>query len=185
MKPPVWVRLLAALGVVLVGFPSALLVSLTLAAVVDGFELAAAALLVCGVIGLVTVGFLYRLARGDMLGRNGMTAMAAGLVVSVGGIAIGYTLLNRGFEKRHVTHMKSDLRTLAADQERYFKQHGRFASDTSMLYRGRRYPSPVRITLEHGDDLSWRASATIAAAPKRSCRITGTHTTPVTDPLCD
>lgn len=184
-RQPVWARLLGALGVIVVGVPSAMLVSLTIPLVVDGFEPVGLAFLGCGIIGLATVVLLYRVARGNVPGRGAAIAMAAGVVIALGGVGTAYVALLRSFEKQHLSHMKSELRIFAAEQEEYFKQHGRFAGDTALLYKGQRYTSSVRIMVEHADDVSWRARATNPAATKRVCRATGSRSTPISDPVCD
>lgn len=184
-RQPLPARLLGALGVIGVGVPSAVLVSLTIPLVADGFEPVGLAFLACGVMGMATVVLLYRVARGDTLSRRAAAVMAAGVVIALSGVGAGYVALLRSFEGRHLTHMKSELRILAGEQEEYFKAHGRFAADTALLYKERRYTSSVRITLEHADDLSWRARATKPGATKRVCRATGNRITTISDPVCD
>jgi hypothetical protein len=179
-----WVRLLAAFGVIAIGCPSAILIVVAGMAVTGKLDPVGVALLACGVVGVASAILLYRVARGSAVGRRSLQLLAGGIVIATAGVVTGYRLLARSFDNMHASHLKSELRVLAAAQEEYFKEHGRFASDTAAVLKEIRYPD-IRITIEHADDSLWRASASRPKATKRVCRATGSRSVPISDPVCD
>jgi hypothetical protein len=183
MKPSVPVRIAAGLALLVVILPSLLLVTFTAMAFRDGFEPIGVPFLVGAIGGFVGSVQLYRVVRGELLGGKAKMSMMVGVLAAGATFLFAQRQLTEGFNKRHVTAMRSDLRNLADAQDAYHRQHGTYAGDLALIpdYKG---STGVTLVLERADSSSWSARTTHSAVRRRSCQMVARLATISDGPVC-